>query len=52
MARTALESRANILEDHAKAKKVYNFLNSNLDNEKIESIVYKGTNMIFLNIKN
>ena len=52
MARTALQSRASILEDHAKAKKVYNFLNSNLDNEKIESIVYKGTNMIFLNIKN
>lgn len=52
MARTALESRANILEDHAKAQKVYNFLNSNLDNEKIDSIVYKGTNMIFLNIKN
>ena len=37
---------------HAKAKKVYEFLNSSLNNEKIEKIVYKGTNMIFLNIKN
>ena len=52
MARTSLQSRENILEDHAKAKKVYDFLVANLNNEKIESIVYKGTNMIFLNIKN
>jgi len=52
MARTALQNREIILEDHAKAKKVYNFLNRNLNNEKIESIVYKGTNMIFLNTKN
>jgi len=52
MARTALQSRESILEDHVKAKKVYDFLIANLNNEKIESIVYKGTNMIFLNIKN
>ena len=52
MARTALQSRESILEDHAKAKKVYDCLIANLNNEKIESIVYKGTNMIFLNIKN
>ncbi len=52
MAGTVLQSREIILNDHAKAKKVYEFLNSNLDNKKIESIVYKGTNMIFLNIKN
>ena len=52
MAKTALESRESILEDHLKAKKVYDFLNVNLNNEKIQSIVYKGTNMIFLNIKN
>ena len=52
MAKTALQSRESILEDHAKAKKVYDFLNVNLNNEKIQSIVYKGTNMIFLNIKN
>ena len=52
MARTALQSRERILEDHIKAKKVYDFLIANLNNEKIESIVYKGTNMIFLNIKN
>ena len=52
MARIALQNREIILEDHAKAKKVYEFLNSSLNNEKIERIVYKGTNMIFLNIKN
>src|SRR6056300_741367 len=52
MAKTALQGRESILEDHAKAKKVYNFLNVNLNNKKIQSIVYKGTNMIFLNIKN
>ena len=52
MAKTALQGRESILEDHAKAKKVYDFLNVNLNNEKIQSIVYKGTNMIFLNIKN
>ena len=52
MARTALQNREIILEDHSKAKKVYNFLIGNLNNEKIESIVYKGTNMIFLNTKN
>ena len=52
MARIALQNREIILEDHAKAKKVYEFLNSSLKNEKIERIVYKGTNMIFLNIKN
>ena len=51
MARTALQSREIILEDHAKAQKVYDFLNENLDCKKIESVVYKGTNMIFLNIK-
>ena len=50
MAKTALQGRESILEDHAKAKKVYDFLNVNLNNEKIQSIVYKGTNMIFLNI--
>jgi threonine aldolase len=52
MAGIALQNREIILEDHAKTKKVYEFLNSSLNNEKIERIVYKGTNMIFLNIKN
>jgi len=52
MAGVALQNRQIILDDHAKAKKVYEFLNSSLNNEKIERIVYKGTNMIFLNIKN
>ena len=47
-----IKDRESILEDHAKAKKVYDFLIVNLNNEKIQSIVYKGTNMIFLNIKN
>ena len=51
MASKALENRECILEDHAKAKKVYEFLLLNLNNKKIESIDYKGTNMIFINIK-
>ena len=51
MASKALENRECILDDHAKAKKVYEFLLLNLNNKKIESIVYKGTNMIFINIK-
>jgi threonine aldolase len=51
MANTALGNRDCILEDHSKAKKVYEFLSQNFNNEKIESIVYKGTNMIFINIK-
>ena len=51
MACKSLENRECILEDHAKAKKVYEFLLLNINNEKIESIVYKGTNMIFINIK-
>ena len=50
MASKALENRECILEDHVKAKKVYDFLDINLNNEKIESVVYKGTNMIFINI--
>jgi threonine aldolase len=51
MANTALGNRDCILEDHSKAKKVYEFLSQNFNNEKIESIVYKGTNMIFINVK-
>jgi threonine aldolase len=51
MASKALENRECILEDHAKAKKVHEFLLINLNNKKIENVVYKGTNMIFINIK-
>ena len=50
MANTALENRESILEDHTKAKKVYEFLSQNFNKRKIESIVYKGTNMIFVNV--
>ena len=50
MANTALENRESILEDHTKAKKVYEFLSQNFNKRKIDSIVYKGTNMIFLNV--
>ena len=51
MANTALGNRESILEDHSKAKKVYEFLSQNFNKGKIESIVYKGTNMIFINVK-
>ena len=40
MAKTALQGRESILEDHAKAKKVYDFLNVNLNNEKKYKIAY------------
>ena len=50
MANAALQNRESILEDHFKAKKIYEILNKDFNKRKIESIVYKGTNMIFINV--
>ncbi len=51
MANTALGNRESILEITLKQKKYTNFCLKILNKGKIESIVYKGTNMIFINVK-
>jgi threonine aldolase len=50
MARASLESRDNLLQDHEKAKSVYENISKKINNEKITSIDYKNTNMILLKI--
>jgi len=50
MARASLESRDNLLQDHKKAKSVYENISKKINNEKISSIDYKNTNMILLKI--
>ena len=48
-AKFALINRENLLEDHEKARKIYDELTINKDKIKgLDSVVYKGTNMVLL----
>ena len=51
MARKALDNRNDLLNDHNKARKVYNILKNELENQDfISKLTYQGTNMVFLEI--
>ena len=48
-AKFALINRENLLDDHKKARKIYDELTINKDKIKgLDSVVYKGTNMVLL----
>ena len=48
-AKFALINRENLLDDHKKAKKIFDELTINKDKiNGLDSVIYKGTNMVLL----